>query len=57
MAAESGFWPWSMTAFLAPDIIRMVMDGNQPAGFTSGWCKRNILPSDWAAQRAIVATL
>lgn len=44
-------------AFLAPDIVRMIMDGDQPAGFTSDWCKQNILPSDWAEQRAIVAAL
>ncbi|MDF0596900.1 recombinase family protein [Psychromarinibacter halotolerans] len=44
-------------AFLAPDIIRMVMDGNQPAGFTSDWFKRNNLPPDWHEQRAIVAAL
>ena len=44
-------------AFLAPDIVRMVMDGDQPAGFTSDWCKRNILPSDWVEQRAIIAAV
>nr|WP_256471795.1 recombinase family protein [Oceanicola sp. 502str15] len=44
-------------ALLAPDIIRMVMDGDQPAGFTSDWCKRNILPSDWVEQRTIIAAL
>ncbi|MBT8418862.1 MAG: recombinase family protein [Silicimonas sp.] len=44
-------------AFLAPDIVRDVLDGRQPLGFTSDWCLRHALPSDWAEQRAIIATL
>ncbi len=44
-------------AFLAPDIIRDVLDGRQPLGFTSDWCLRYTLPSDWAEQRRILATL
>ncbi|MGR3491662.1 MAG: recombinase family protein [Shimia sp.] len=44
-------------AFLAPDIIEDVYDGKQPIGFTSEWVKRNKLPSDWDAQRAMVARL
>jgi site-specific DNA recombinase len=44
-------------AFLAPDIVRDVLDGRQPAGFTSDWCKTHELPSDWSEQRALVATL
>jgi site-specific DNA recombinase len=38
-------------AFLAPDIVRDVLDGNQPIGFTSDWCLRHALPSDWDEQR------
>ena len=41
-------------AFLAPDIIRDVLDGRQPPGFTSDWVKRHDLPSDWSAQRKLL---
>ncbi|PWE29464.1 hypothetical protein DDZ14_17110 [Maritimibacter sp. 55A14] len=44
-------------AFLAPDIVRDVLDGRQPTGFTSEWCKARSLPSDWDAQRVVLATL
>lgn len=44
-------------AFLAPDIVRDVLDGNQPTGFTSDWCKQHSLPSDWNDQRALLKTL
>ena len=44
-------------AFLAPDIIRDVLMGKQPLGFTSDWCKARTLPSDWQDQRALLATL
>lgn len=43
-------------AFLAPDIIRDVMDGRQPVGFTSDWCVRHDLPTDWTEQRQLIAT-
>ena len=44
-------------AFLAPDIIRSVLNGKQPTGFTTEWCKTHTLPADWTEQRAIIATL
>jgi DNA invertase Pin-like site-specific DNA recombinase len=44
-------------AFLAPDIVRDVLAGKQPLGFTSDWCKARTLPSDWQDQRALLATL
>ena len=44
-------------AFLAPDIIRDVLDGKQPVGFTSDWCKTHALASEWDAQRRMVAAL
>ena len=44
-------------AFLAPDIVRDFLDGKQPTGFTSDWCKTHDLPSDWSEQRALIATL
>ncbi|WP_235857915.1 recombinase family protein [Marimonas lutisalis] len=44
-------------AFLAPDIVRDVLDGKQPVGFTTEWCLRHDLPSDWAKQRLLLKTL
>jgi len=44
-------------AFLAPDIIRDILAGKQPLGFTSDWCKARTLPSDWHDQRVLLATL
>ena len=44
-------------AFLAPDIIRDVLGGKQPLGFTSDWCRRHPLPSDWSEQRTLLASL
>ncbi|QFT93919.1 DNA-invertase hin [Roseovarius sp. THAF9] len=44
-------------AFLAPDIVRDVLEGRQPIGFTSEWCLRHDLPSDWTEQRQLLATL
>ena len=40
-------------AFLAPDIVRDVIDGKQPLGFTSEWLLRHTLPSDWKEQRSL----
>ncbi len=44
-------------AFLAPDLVRDVLEGKQPLSFTSDWCKSRTLPSDWQDQRALLATL
>ena len=44
-------------AFLAPDIIRDIMDGAQPLGLTSDWCLRHSIPTSWDEQRALIATL
>ncbi len=44
-------------AFLAPDIVQMIVEGRQPVGLTSEWVLRNALPNDWNDQRALVATL
>ena len=44
-------------ALLAPDIIRDVLEGKQPIGFTSDWFVRHEMPSDWTAQRQLLATL
>ena len=44
-------------AFLAPDIVRDALEGSQPTGFTSDWCKQHSLPSDWSDQRALLKIL
>ena len=44
-------------ALLAPDITKMILEGKQPLGFTSEWCKRHHLPSNWQEQRVMIATL
>lgn len=44
-------------AFLAPDIVRDILHGQQPIRFTSDWCKSHDLPSDWPQQRARLAGL
>ena len=44
-------------AFLAPDIVRSIMQGDQPIGLTAKWLGQNPLPSDWQTQRRIVAAL
>ena len=44
-------------AFLAPDIVKSIMQGDQPVGLTAKWLGLNPLPSDWQAQRRIVAAL
>jgi hypothetical protein len=44
-------------AFLAPDIVRAIAEGRQPAALTTKWLTRHPLPSDWQAQRRVLATL
>ncbi len=44
-------------AFLAPDIVQMILDGRQPIRLTSEWVLRHKLPNDWQDQRALIATL
>lgn len=43
-------------AFLAPDIVKSVIHGDQPIGLTAKCLGQNPLPSDWQAQRRIVAS-
>ena len=38
-------------AFLAPDVIRDVIEGRQPAGMTSEWLVRHSFPPIWQGQR------
>ncbi|KPA99842.1 site-specific recombinase resolvase, partial [Ahrensia marina] len=44
-------------AFIAPDIVKFIMMGDQPASLTSKWLEKNPLPSNWQTQREIVARL
>ncbi|WP_445933604.1 recombinase family protein [Nitratireductor indicus] len=44
-------------AFLAPDVLQSIIWGEQPVGLTSEWLQRNDLPSDWQAQRRLIAAL
>ncbi len=44
-------------AFMAPDIVRAIVDGRQPVGLTSSYLLHHPLPDDWEEQRALVATL
>ena len=44
-------------AFLAPDIVKSIMQGEQPVGLTAQWLAQNPMPTDWQAQRRIVARL
>lgn len=39
---------------LAPDIIEMLMTGNQPPTLTLMWFQRHRLPVDWQAQRTLL---
>ncbi len=44
-------------ALLAPDIVRMIIEGRQPVGLTSNWLLRHVLPIDWNEQRQLITTL
>lgn len=44
-------------AFLAPDVIRSVRDGQQPVGLTSDWLKRHAFSPIWSEQRVLFSTL
>lgn len=44
-------------AFIAPDIVRRVYEGQQPVGLTSEFLLRNEIPIGWRDQRELFATL
>ena len=44
-------------AFLAPPIVQSIVTGDQPLALTTKWLSANPMPSDWQAQRRIVAAL
>jgi DNA invertase Pin-like site-specific DNA recombinase len=44
-------------AFLAPDIVKSVIVGDQPIGLTAKWLGQNALPANWESQRRVVSAL
>ncbi|GIL02165.1 MAG: hypothetical protein BroJett030_20640 [Alphaproteobacteria bacterium] len=44
-------------AFIVPDIVKAIVRGEQPSGLTVKWLGQNPLPSEWQAQRRVVAAL
>lgn len=44
-------------AFLAPNIVKDVLAGQQPSGFTLNWFRSHGLPINWQDQRDLLATL
>ncbi len=44
-------------AFLAPDIVRAIVEGRQAVGLTSSYLLHHPLPDDWEKQRVLVKTL
>ena len=44
-------------AFLAPDIVKTIVEGRQAPGLTSDWLLRHALPSDWTEQREVLGAL
>ncbi|WP_299851185.1 hypothetical protein [uncultured Roseovarius sp.] len=44
-------------AFLAPDIVRDVLAGNQPLGLTTTRIATHTIPTDWVDQRELFSTL
>ncbi|WP_295317597.1 recombinase family protein [Roseobacter sp.] len=44
-------------AFLAPDVIRAVREGQQPVGMTSDWLKKHAFSPIWTKQRDAFAAL
>ena len=43
-------------AFIAPDIVKAIVRGEQPVELTARWLGQNPLPSDWQTQRQVVAS-
>ena len=44
-------------AFLAPDIVKLILQGEQPTGLTTEYLRRFNVPSSWTTQREIFSTL
>lgn len=44
-------------AFIAPDVVRRIIDGKQPVGLTTDYVLRQKIPSFWNAQRELFNSL
>lgn len=44
-------------AFLSPDVVRQVVEGQQPACLTADWCLKHEIPVDWTAQPGLLSAL
>lgn len=44
-------------AFIAPDIVKFILQGEQPTGLTTEYLRRFNVPSNWCTQREIFSTL
>jgi len=44
-------------AFIAPDIVRQIIDGKQPIGLSSDYLFRHKIPASWNAQRELLSSL
>lgn len=44
-------------SFLAPEVIRDVLEGRQPIGLTTEWLLRHAYPANWKDQREIFRSL
>ena len=44
-------------AFLAPKLVRAILEGRQPSALTTNWLRRHGLPMSWAEQERILAQL
>ena len=44
-------------AFIAPDIVRQIIDGKQPIGLASDYLLRHKIPASWNVQRELLSSL
>jgi len=44
-------------AFLAPNLVRQIVNGEQPIGLTSDYLFRHNIPASWNAQRELLSSL
>ncbi len=44
-------------AFLSPEIVKSILQGNQPIGLTTDWLTRRTLPLSWDDQRELISRL
>jgi len=44
-------------AWLAPDLVELILDGRQPRALSLGALTKQPLPADWGEQRALFARL